>query len=94
MRPTTRLVEIYAAGAALYFLRSLWLSRGRDDEGGRHERRTSLGGLLLMLMIPVADLLEYGNLSTGVMWLLTVLGIGVGALGYRWLMAKPPNGRR
>ena len=94
MRLTTRLVEVYAAGAALYFLRSLWLSRGRDDKVGRHERRTSLGGLLLMLMIPVADLLEYGNLPTGVMFVLAVLGIGAGALGYRWLTAKLPNDRR
>jgi hypothetical protein len=57
-------------------------------------RWVGVGGLLIWSMIVLADLTEYGDLSTGVAWALTVLGIGVGALGYRWLMAKHPNGRR
>ena len=86
--------EIIGAAGAVYGLRLVWLYRGQKDAGGRHMRRVGVGGLLLWLMIVLADLTEYGNLSTGVAWALTVLGIGAGAFGYRWLMAKHPNGRR
>ncbi len=94
MKPGHWLAEILVAAGGIYSLRLLWLYRGQRDAAGRHMRRVGVGGLLLWLMILLRDLMNYENLSTGAVWILAVLAIGAGALGYRWLTAKHPNGSR
>ncbi len=85
------MAEGLAAVGALFGLRLIWLYRGQQGAAARHMRRVGAGGLLLALMISLADLVTYGYMPTGVTWAITIVGIGIGAVGYRWLMAKEPN---
>jgi hypothetical protein len=88
MRLGNWIIDGFAGGAALYAMRDLWLYRNRSDDVGRGHRRSSFGLLLLLIMIPLSDLLNHVDLSTGVTWFVGIAALAVGTLGYRLLTKR------
>jgi hypothetical protein len=88
MRLGNWIIEGFVGGAALYALRDCWVYRDRDDDVGRGHRRSSIGLLLLLLMIPLSDLINHVDLSTGATWFVALTALGVGTAGYRLLTKR------
>ena len=82
------IIEGFAGGASLYALRDLWFYRDRDDDIGRGHRRSSVGLLLVLVTIPLSDLVNHVDLSTGVTWLIGLTAIAMGTVGYRLLTKR------
>ena len=88
MRLGNWLIEAFAGAAGLYAIRDFLLFRDRDDDVGRGHRRSSIGLLLLLLMIPLSDLINHVDMSTGVTWFIGVGAIAIGTMGYRLLKRR------